>query len=139
LILPQDTQSQTLDDPFQPLVEELKRLEQDDPQYVQPAAAQMATLFSTLCESYSAKKAHNQQLERENEALRAINIYLCQERESLERRHANQEASLVYFEQAFENVRRGIFNVLKDWESCSPELISERDSIETDDGDPQLA
>jgi hypothetical protein len=99
----------------------------------------MATLFSTLWESYSAKKAHSQQLERENEALRAINIYLWQERESIERRHANQEASLVYFEEAFENVRRGIFNVLKDWESCSPELMSERDSIETDGGDPQLA
>ncbi|KAJ5215296.1 uncharacterized protein N7498_001703 [Penicillium cinerascens] len=138
LILPQSSQSQTLHDPSQPLVEELKCLDQDSLHLSQPAA-QMLRFYSMLWESYSAKKAHSQRLEKENEALRAININLCQERESLEYRHANQEALLVYFEDAFENVRRGILGVLKDWENCSPELVPERDSTHSNGGDPQLA
>lgn len=99
----------------------------------------MLRLYSTLWESYSTKKAHSQRLERENEALRATNIHLCQERESLEHRLANQEALLVYFEEAFENVRRGIHGVLKDWENCSPEIVPQHDSTHSNGGDPQLA
>jgi hypothetical protein len=55
-------------------------------------------------------------LEKENKALRAINIDLSLEKEFLEHRYTNQEALLVYFEQAFENVRLGILGILKDRE-----------------------
>lgn len=102
---------------------------------MQPAA-QILRLYLTLWESYSAMKAHCQRLQRENEALRASNLHLGQERESLEYRHSNQEALLVYFEKALENVRRGILGVLQEWETCSPEPFYEQDSTQNS-ADPQ--
>lgn len=87
--------------------------------------SQLLKLYSTLWETYSAKKAHSQQLENENEVLRATNIRLCQERLSLENRISNQESMLVYFEKAFEKIRHGILSVFKDWEADSPDLLHE--------------
>lgn len=103
------------DEPCEPLLVWPKGLEQVRPDAPHPSA-QILGLYSTLLESYSAKKAHSRRLEKENKALRAINIDLSQEKEFLEHRYTNQEALLVYFEQAFENVRLGILGILKDRE-----------------------
>ncbi|OGE47363.1 hypothetical protein PENARI_c047G03171 [Penicillium arizonense] len=128
-ILAQEPHPKPHNEPCEPLLVGLKGLEQAHPDAPQPST-QILELYSTLWESYSAKKAHTQTLERENKALRAINIHLSQEKEVLEHRYTNQEALLVYFEQAFESFRLGILGILKDWEGCSPGPVFEHDSAQ---------
>lgn len=83
-------------------------------------ATEIVELFSDLWGRYTEKKNHIAGLEKENEVLRASNIQLCQELQALERRHSSQEALILYYGHAFENVRRGIVNVLGNWEGYSP-------------------
>ncbi|KAF4765958.1 hypothetical protein HAV15_010635 [Penicillium sp. str.  len=137
LILRPSTQSRTLNEPFQLLLEQLKRLDQDAPDIAQ-SAAHISSLYSTLWESYSAKKAHVRRLENENEALRATNTHLCEKQVFLEYQNTDQEALLVYFEHAFENVRHGILSILKDWERRSPVPVIEHYSV-PNIRDPPLA
>lgn len=120
----QDHHPKILNKPFEPLLEGLNRPGQGNPEVAQPAA-RILDLYSTMWGAYSAKKAHNQRLERENKALRASNIDLCHTLQFLERRYTNQEGLLAYFEQAFENVRDGILGIFKDWERCSPGPVPE--------------
>lgn len=108
--------SQTTE-PFQALIEELKRLDQEDKQLASQAAL-LIGLYRRLWEAYSTKHVTNQRLEKTNQQLRTANSQLGQERDLLERRHANQEALLSYFGQAFDKVRDGIAGVLRDWDGC---------------------
>ncbi|KAJ6050181.1 uncharacterized protein N7446_005581 [Penicillium canescens] len=128
-ILAQEPHPKAHDDPCEPLPVGLKGLEQVHPDLPQPST-QILGLYSTLWDCYSAKKAHSQRLETENKALRATNIHLSQEKEILKHRYANQEALLVYFEQAFENLRLGILGICKDWEGCSPGPVFEHGSAQ---------
>ncbi|KAJ5117888.1 uncharacterized protein N7443_001793 [Penicillium atrosanguineum] len=102
-------------DPFEALIEELKRLDQDDQQLASQASL-LIGLYRRLWEAYTAKHTTNQYLVKTNQQLRTVNVQLGQERELLERRHANQEALLSYFGQAFDKVRDGIAGVLRDWD-----------------------
>ena len=99
------------------MLEKLKRLDQDDKQFASQAAL-LIGFYQRLWEAYSAKHLTNQRLEKTNQQLRTANSHLGQERDLLERRHANQEALLTYFGQAFDKVRDGIAGVLRDWDGC---------------------
>ncbi|KAJ6066919.1 uncharacterized protein N7446_003956 [Penicillium canescens] len=109
-------------EPFQPLVEELKRLNQDDPQLAHQAA-QIVRLYRLLYESYVARKSESQRLEKANGELRTANLQLCQESEFLKGRYAEQEEELAYFGQAFDKLSTGIGSLLVDSEGCSSEPL----------------
>ncbi|KAJ6019391.1 hypothetical protein N7522_001458 [Penicillium canescens] len=111
-------------EPFQPLVEELKRLNQDDPQLAHQAA-QIVRLYRRLYESYVARKSESQRLEKANGELRTANLQLCQESELLKGRYAEQEEELAYFGQAFDKLSTGIGSLLADSEGCSSEPMYE--------------
>jgi hypothetical protein len=111
-------------EPFQPLVEKLKRLNQDDPQFAHQAA-QILRYYRRLYESYIAKKSESQRLESANGELRTANIQLCQEREYLESRYAKQEQELAYFRQAFDTLGTGIGRLIKNSGDCTIEPMCE--------------
>ncbi|KAJ5766707.1 uncharacterized protein N7511_004323 [Penicillium nucicola] len=111
-------------EPFQPLVEELKRLNQDDPQLAHQAA-QIVRLYRRLYESYAARKSESQRLEKANGELRTAHLQLCQESEYLKGRYAEQEEELAYFEQAFDKLSGGIGSLLADSEGCFSEPMYE--------------
>ncbi|OQD77347.1 hypothetical protein PENANT_c113G03647 [Penicillium antarcticum] len=109
-------------EPFQPLVEELKRLNQDDPQLAHQAA-QIVRIYRRLYESYVARKSESQRLEKANGELRTANLQLCQEGEFLKGRYAEQEEELAYFGQAFDKLSTGIGSLLTDSEGCNSEQM----------------
>ncbi|KAF4765540.1 hypothetical protein HAV15_003336 [Penicillium sp. str.  len=120
LQLPQNEAQATDAEPFQPLVEELKRLNPDDPQLAHQAA-QIVRFYRRLYESYVAKNSESQRLESANGELRTANIQLCQEREFLKSRYAKQEHELAYFRQAFDNLGTGIGRLLRSSKGCTSE------------------
>ncbi|KAJ6020229.1 hypothetical protein N7499_003519 [Penicillium canescens] len=124
LHLPPDEAHALAAEPFQPLVEELKRLNQDDPQLAHQAA-QIVRLYRRLYESYVARKSESQRLEKANGELRTANLQLCQESELLKVRYAEQEEELAYFGQAFDKLSSGIGSLLVDSEGCSSEPMYE--------------
>ncbi|KAJ6040709.1 hypothetical protein N7444_009614 [Penicillium canescens] len=110
--------------PFQPLVKELKRLNQDNPQLAHQAA-QIVRLYRRLYKSYVARKSESQRLKKANRELRTANLQLCQESEFLKGRYAEQEEELAYFGQAFDKLSTGIGSLLVDSEGCSSEPMYE--------------
>ncbi|KAJ5642318.1 hypothetical protein N7490_006318 [Penicillium lividum] len=112
------SQPQAQVDPFQSLIEELGPLNQGNSQSSQHAG-EILRLYSTLWECYNAKRAEVHRLEKENEILRASNILLCQELETMKHRHINQEALLACYGKIFETVREEIARVLSEWDGCS--------------------
>lgn len=108
------------------------------PGQIKPLGAQIAhqvagtlSQYSMLWESYNAKKAESERLEKENEELRVANFSLMEEQGLLERRHADQEALIAYYGQIFDKVRHGIVGLIKDWEGSSTETTLEK--VETID------
>jgi hypothetical protein len=99
-------------EPFRPVVEKLKRLNQDDPQFAHQAA-QILRYYRRLYESYVAKKCESQRLESANGELHTANIQLCQERESLKNRYAKQEEELACFGQTFDSLGTAIGSLLR--------------------------
>ncbi|KAJ6019485.1 hypothetical protein N7522_001552 [Penicillium canescens] len=122
LHLPPDEAHALAAEPFQPLFEELKRMNQDDPQLAHQAA-QIVRLYRRLYESYIARKSENHRLEQANGELRTANLQLCQESEYLKGRYAEQEEELTYFGRAFDKLSSGIGSLLTDSEGCSSEPL----------------
>ncbi|KAJ6058286.1 uncharacterized protein N7446_007914 [Penicillium canescens] len=108
---------------FQPVIESLERMEQEDPKLA-IQAARLVGLYRRLWESCIAKHHDGQQLATDNNQLRITNIQLLRERESLKQRQNNQIARLSLFEHALEQVREGIVGVLKDWDRCAEAATS---------------
>ncbi|KAJ5640340.1 uncharacterized protein N7484_008202 [Penicillium longicatenatum] len=106
-------------DPFRSLIDEIGLLNQGNPQGTQHAE-EILRLYSTLWECFIMKRAEVHDLEKENEMLRASNIQLCQELETLERRHIDKEALLACYGRIHEKVREEIVRVLSEWNGCSP-------------------
>lgn len=104
--------------PFQPLIEELSRLTQDNPEKAHHAS-KILRLYSTLCECHVAKVLYIQRFEEENEILRASNIQLCQELQAMDRRHANQEALNVCYGQIFERIHAEMGPIISYWNGYS--------------------
>lgn len=102
-------------EPFELLLEEQRQSIQLNGQIGQKATG-ILRLYSMLWETYNAKIAESQRIEKENKALRATNIDLLEHRRVLERRHADQVALIAYYGQIFDKVRRGIAGVLRDWD-----------------------
>lgn len=95
------------EEPFRPLVRELQRLDDEDPQLA-AQAARLVGLYRRLWESYVAKGAESQRLSEENR--------------QMNRRYAEQEALLFYFREAFQKVREGITMIFESWKDVEPRL-----------------
>ncbi|OQE67444.1 hypothetical protein PENNAL_c0171G02946 [Penicillium nalgiovense] len=115
LQLPQNEAQASDAEPFQPLVEELKRLNPDDPQFAH-LAAQIVRFYRRLYESYVAKKSDSQRLESANGELRTASIQLWQEHEYLRSRYAKQEEELACFGQAFDSLGTAIGSLIRNSE-----------------------
>ncbi|KAI3093353.1 hypothetical protein CBS147333_10098 [Penicillium roqueforti] len=105
----------TLKEAFQPLFGGNKELMQPSSR-IELQAAGILRLYSMLWETYNAKKAESQRLEKENEVIRIANINLLEQQALLERRHADQESLITYYGQVFDKVREGMADVIRDWE-----------------------
>ena len=105
-------------DPFQPVVEMLQRLDQDDPKFA-AQASRLVGLYRRLWESCVSKHVDSQRLREANRQLRITNFQLLQESEYLKHRHDYQEARLAVFEHGLAKAREGIAGVLRDWDNCS--------------------
>ncbi|KAJ5142466.1 uncharacterized protein N7515_001253 [Penicillium bovifimosum] len=121
---PNEAQHALVAEPFQPLVEELKRLVQDDPQFAHQAA-QIVRLYRRLYETYIARKSETQRLEQANGELRTANLQLRQEGEYLKGRYAEQGDELAYFGQAFDKLSTGIGRLLANSGGCCSEPMYE--------------
>lgn len=121
MTLPQDRQSQAINEPFQLLPEEPRQL-------IQPNAQIMLqdTGILRLWDTYNAKNAEGQHLEEENEGLRIANINLLEQQGQLERHHADQEALIAYYGRIFDKVRGGIVGLISDWEGSPGQATFEK-------------
>jgi Xaa-Pro aminopeptidase len=133
LQLPQNEAQASDAEPFQPLVEELKRLNPDDPQLAHQTA-QIVRFYRRLYESYVAKESESQRFESANGELRAANIQFCQERDYLKIRHAKQEQELAYFRQAFDNLGTGIGRLLRSSKGCTSAPMCETPTQVNEEG-----
>lgn len=104
--------------PFQPLIEELGRLTQDNPEKAHHAS-KILRLYSTLWECHVSKVLYLQRLEEENEILRASNIQLCQEIQAMDRHHVNQEALIACYGQIFERIHAETGPIISYWNGFS--------------------
>jgi hypothetical protein len=56
--------------------------------------------------------------------MRAENTQFCREEDYLKHREEDQVARLISFERSMDKVRRGLPEVLKDWNACSTEELA---------------
>ncbi|OQD94892.1 hypothetical protein PENSOL_c023G10806 [Penicillium solitum] len=105
-------------EPFQPVLEILKQLEEEDPKLAFQAA-RLVGLYRRLWESCVSKHVDSQHIEAENERLRTGNIQLCNEGNHLKHRQDEQVARLHAIDDALDEVRGKLIGVLKVWNERS--------------------
>lgn len=105
-------------EPFQPVLEILKQLEEEDPKLAFQAA-RLVGLYRRLWESCVSKHVDSQQIEVANEKLRNGNIQLCNEGNHLKHRQHDQVTRLHAIDDALDEVRGKLIGVLKVWSERS--------------------
>ncbi|CAG8244125.1 unnamed protein product [Penicillium salamii] len=105
-------------EPFQPVLEVLKQLEEEDPKLAFQAA-RLVGLYRRLWESCVSKHVDGLQIEAANEKLRTGNIQLCNEGSHLKHRQDEQVARLHAIDDALDEVRGKLIGVLKVWNERS--------------------
>lgn len=105
-------------EPFQPVLEILKQLEEEDTELAFQAA-RLVWYYRCLWESCVSKHTDGKQLEEANEKLRAGNIQLCNEGSHLKLRQDEQVARLHSIKNALDEVRGNLLGVLKVWNDRS--------------------
>jgi hypothetical protein len=101
-------------DSFRPLARELERLDEKDP-ILAAQAARLVALYRRLWESYVAKNADSQRLDKENQQLKNANASLSEEKRQAERRFLEYDVLLSYYKEAHQKIEEGIIGVLEDW------------------------
>ncbi|OQE54952.1 hypothetical protein PENNAL_c0326G11289, partial [Penicillium nalgiovense] len=105
-------------EPFRPILEVLKQIEEEDTELAF-RAAHLVGYIRCLWESCVSKHTDIQQLEEENEKLRTGNIQLCNEGNRLKRCQDEQVARLHTIDDALDEVRGRLIGVLKVWNDRS--------------------
>lgn len=105
-------------EPFRPVIETLRRLEQDDPKAA-AQGARLVSLYRRLWESCVSKHIDSQRLEEGNQQLRTMNSQLHYEGSHLKRTHDDQLSHFHAVEQDLMNVRQDLLRMLKEWNSTS--------------------
>ncbi|KAE8155609.1 hypothetical protein BDV40DRAFT_306837 [Aspergillus tamarii] len=95
---------------FHPLVQELQRLNEEDPQLASQAA-RLVGLYQLLWDSYILQRVSSQKLRHENDRLRESNAQLQQERDNMTRRYREQDARLQEFRQALGKFEESITRI----------------------------
>lgn len=119
-----DSKNSWAAEPFQPVLDIIDRLDHDDPKLA-AQAARLVGLYRRLWESCISKHLDTQRLQEVNHQLRANNLQLCQERETLQNQYEDLEALLAHFQQGLEKARDGILNVLRIWGNLSPDITAD--------------
>ncbi|KAL3470092.1 hypothetical protein BJX99DRAFT_251462 [Aspergillus californicus] len=99
---------------FRPLARELERLDEKDP-ILAAQAARLVAPYRRLWESYVAKNAESQRLDKENQQLKNANAGLSEENRQVERRSLEYDVLLSYYKEAHQKIEEGIIGVLEDW------------------------
>jgi hypothetical protein len=99
---------------FIPLARELERLDEKDP-ILAAQAARLVALYRRLWESYVARNAESQRLDKENQRLKNTNASLSEEKRQAERRVLEYDVLLSYYKEAHQKIEEGIIGVLEDW------------------------
>ncbi|CEL11971.1 hypothetical protein ASPCAL15065 [Aspergillus calidoustus] len=99
---------------FRPLARELERLDKKDP-ILAAHAARFVALYRRLWESYVAKNADSQRLDKENQQLKNANASLSKEKRQAERHSLEYDVLLSYYKEAYQKIEEGIIGVLEDW------------------------
>ncbi|KAJ6128523.1 hypothetical protein N7471_009740 [Penicillium samsonianum] len=105
-------------EPFQPVLEILKQLEEEDTELAF-RVARLVGYYRCVWESCVSKHTDGKQLEEENEKLRTGNIQLYNEGSHLKLRQDEQVARLHSIENALDEVRGNLIGVLKVWNDRS--------------------
>lgn len=105
-------------EPFRPILEVLKQIEEEDTELAL-RAAHLVGYIRCLWESCVSKHTDIQQLEEENEKLRTGNIQLCNEGNRLKHCQDEQVARLHAIDDALDEVRGRLIGVLKVWNERS--------------------
>lgn len=108
------TECDPIEDPFQPALEVLQRLERDDPKLA-AQGARLLSIYRRVWESCRVKRADIQRLETANQELRNSNIQLCQEDHRLRLQQDEQLAQLHAFDQSLDSSRRRLLDILSEW------------------------
>ncbi|KAL4805748.1 hypothetical protein BDV18DRAFT_165607 [Aspergillus unguis] len=101
-------------EPFRPLARELERLDEKDPILAAQAAGLIA-LYRRLWESYVAKNAESQRLNKENQQLKNANASLSEEKRRAECRSLEYDVLVSYYKEAHQKIEEGIIGVLENW------------------------
>jgi hypothetical protein len=99
---------------FRPFARELGRLDEKDP-ILAAQAARLVALYRRLWESYVAKNAERQRLDKENQQLKNTNASLSEEKRQAEGRSLEYDVLLSYYKEAHQKIEEGIIGVLQDW------------------------
>ncbi|KAJ1713249.1 hypothetical protein NYO67_4610 [Aspergillus flavus] len=99
---------------FRPLTRELERLDEKDP-ILAAQAARLVALYRRLWESYVAKNAESQRLDKENQQLKNANASLSEEKKQAECRSLEYDVLLSYYKEAHQKIEEGIIGVLENW------------------------
>ncbi|KAJ5720250.1 uncharacterized protein N7483_008184 [Penicillium malachiteum] len=110
-------------DAFQPLTSTQARIDHEGPDGL-PHTTETFQLYAALWDSYNKRTTELRRLEEENYMLRSVNIQLCHQLQTFDRRNVDQGAMLAYSEQGFKNFRNGIRAVLEAWENSLSKIGS---------------
>jgi hypothetical protein len=122
---PEDPQRPPLmDQPFEPAMEALARLEREDPKLAFQAA-RIVGLYRRLWESCTSKHIEGSKLAKANHGLRETHRHLTDKRNQMQSRHDDQIARLQFFDQALESSRLRLSDILKDWDRYSEGALAQ--------------
>ena len=96
------------------MARELERLDEKDP-VLAAQAARLVALYRRLWESYVAKNAESQRLDKENQQLKDANASLSEEKRHAERRSLEYDVLLSYYKEAHQKIEDGIIRILETW------------------------
>ncbi len=96
------------------MARELERLDEKDP-ILAAQAARLVALYRRLWESYVAKNAESQRLDKENQQLKNANASLSEEKRRAECRSLEYDVLVSYYKEAHQKIEDGIIGVLENW------------------------
>lgn len=102
------------DSSFRPLARELERLDEKDP-ILALQAARLVALYRRVWDSYAAKNAESQRLDKENQQLKNANVSLSEKKKQAECRSLEYDVRLSYYKEALQKIEEGIIGVLENW------------------------
>ncbi|KAJ5976482.1 hypothetical protein N7481_010189 [Penicillium waksmanii] len=121
--LPQTDEEQPLaTGPFQPILQLLAELEQDNPELAFQATRVLGP-YRRLWESYISKRIGSERLEQTNQELRKENKRLENEKGLLLAHHDEHLSQFYLLNQALEVSRERLISILNDWEQCSQSQV----------------